>query len=85
MIMRSTGTHVLKSSNVELQGRMQLDITSVAPSAAKAKGAKQITPQVRIAESSPEFAVLEITCCCGSKINVRCEYANSKPGAEQVK
>jgi hypothetical protein len=40
---------------------------------------------VRIAESNSEFAVLEITCSCGSKINVRCEYANSKPGAEQVK
>lgn len=83
--MRSTGTHVLKSGSVEMQGRMQLDIASVGPAAAKAKGTKQITPQVRIAESSPEFAVLEITCCCGSKINVRCEYANSKPGAEQVK
>jgi hypothetical protein len=85
MIMRSTGTHVLKSGSVELQGRMQLDIASVAPGAAKTKGAKQITPQVRIAESSPEFAVLEITCFCGSKINVRCEYANSKTGTEQVK
>ena len=83
--MRSTGTHVLKSGSVELQGRMQLDIASVAPGAAKTKGAKQITPQVRIAESSPEFAVLEITCSCGSKINVRCEYANSKPTTEQVK
>ncbi len=79
--MRSTGTHVLKGGNVELLGRMQLDIASVAQAAVKAKGTKQITPQVRIAESNPEFAVLEITCCCGSKINVRCEYANSKPVA----
>jgi len=83
--MRSTGTHVLKSSNVELQGRLRLDIASVEPGAAKAKGAKQITPQVRIAESCPEFAVMEITCSCGSKINVRCEYANSKSTTEQVK
>jgi hypothetical protein len=85
MIMRSTGTHVLKSSNVELQGRLQLDIASPPPGVAKAKGAKLITPQVRIVENSPEFAVMEITCSCGSKINVRCEYANSKPTTEQVK
>jgi len=33
---------------------------------------------VRIVESQPEFAVIEITCSCGTGIYLRCEYAGAK-------
>jgi len=71
---RKTG-NVLKSSEVELQGSFHLDIGPVPASPQQTNGAPA-TPQVHIVENHPDFAVLEITCSCGTKSHIRCEYTN---------
>jgi len=72
---------ILRSDEVKLEGRVQLHAkhprsAEGRPQDANAASAKQ---QVRILESHPEFAVIELTCRCGAKTYLRCEYA----GAEQ--
>jgi len=37
---------------------------------------------VNIVENQPEFAVIEITCSCGTKTYIRCEYAAAESLAE---
>ena len=73
---------ILKADHVELEGRFHLDVAQPQPGQTKAKSATLATPQVCIVENQPEFAVIEITCSCGTKTHLRCEYADAKPSAE---
>jgi hypothetical protein len=36
-------------------------------------------PQACILENTGEYVVLEVTCACGRKSHVKCEYATSEP------
>ena len=70
---------VLKSSDVKLEGRFRLDANQgVSSSAGERSTASVLSPaQVRIVENNSEFAVIEVTCGCGVKTHIRCEYANT--------
>ncbi|MHC4748205.1 MAG: hypothetical protein ACYS18_12960, partial [Planctomycetota bacterium] len=46
------------------------------------KSTTSVQPQARILESRPDFAVIEITCSCGKKTNLRCEYAPDQSSDE---
>ncbi len=72
---------VLKASDIKLNGQFRLDIAQDSP-----RRTKDLSkPQVRITESHPDFAVVEVTCCCGSKTYVRCDYTVSQaPKAQQT-
>ena len=80
--MAKAAGHILKGSNVKLEGPFHLNTEDVAPGSAKGKDVASATPQVSIVENQPEFAVIEITCSCGTKTYIRCEYAAAKPLAE---
>ncbi|UCC99975.1 MAG: hypothetical protein JSW66_08850 [Phycisphaerales bacterium] len=78
--MIKTSGRILKSKDVELEGQYRLD-------AAPAKGPEtgplptQTTPvskQARILENHPEYAVVEVTCSCGARMVLRCEYAGEQ-------
>jgi hypothetical protein len=81
--MAKAAGNILKGHDVKLEGQFHLDVGPVQPPT----GGKNATspalaaPKVRIVENQPEFAVIEVTCCCGMKTNLKCEYAGSKtPG-----
>jgi hypothetical protein len=80
--MEGVQGRVLKADHVELEGQFHLDVAQPQPGQAKAKNVTSATPQVSIVESQPEFAVIEITCSCGTKTYLRCQYADAKPSAE---
>jgi len=80
--MAKAAGHILKGSNVKLEGPFHLNTEEVAPGSAKGKDVASATPQVSIVENQPEFAVIEITCSCGTKTYVRCEYAAAESPAE---
>ena len=80
--MEKIAGHVLKSDEVELQGRFHLNVGQVAPGQAKQKFTASTTPQVRIVENHSEFAVIEINCSCGTKSYLRCEYADTLSSAD---
>jgi hypothetical protein len=82
-MVKATG-HILKSNDIELQGRFHLDVGQVTPTPAKGKNAALATPQVRIVESQPEFAVMKITCSCGTKTYIRCEYPDVRSSGQET-
>lgn len=74
-MVKSAG-RILKASDVELvEGQLTLSIVQPQP---KQPGTTLAEPQVRIVESQPDFAVIEITCSCGTGMNLKCEYAHTK-------
>ncbi len=81
--MKKTAGHILKGSDVKLEGQFHLDLGQVAPVRAKEKSVASVTPQAQIVENYPEFAVIEITCSCGTKTYLRCEYAGAESSADQ--
>ncbi len=76
--MTKTASQIIKKSDVKLEGKFTLDIVQPEPGQPKQPGTALVEPKVRIVESQPEFAVIEITCSCGTGMYLRCEYAGSK-------
>ena len=76
-MQKATG-RILKGCDIELQGRFHLDVGQIIPIPAKGKNVALATPQVRIVENQPEFTAIEITCSCGTKTYVRCEYTDAQ-------
>ena len=67
---------VLRSDKVKLEGQVQLK-TKQPQSTSSQKSVKQPVKAV-IIENHPEFAVIEVACCCGERIFLRCEYAGKE-------
>ncbi|NQT04030.1 MAG: hypothetical protein HQ580_18535 [Planctomycetes bacterium] len=79
--MREKSGRILKGSDVKLEGQFTLDIAQTQTNSPKQACTAVAGPKVRIVESQPGFAVLEITCSCGTAISLRCEYAGAEaPG-----
>ncbi len=76
--MTKTAKRIIKKSNVKLEGKFTLDIVQPEPDQPKQPGTALVEPQVRIVENQPEFAVIEITCSCGTGMSLKCEYAGAK-------
>ena len=72
--------HILKSEEVKLEGRFQLDEVQSQTAKGGPKERKEVSAikQVSILENHPEFAVIEVTCCCGERIYLRCDYAGQE-------
>ena len=68
---------ILKANDIKLEGQFHLDVEQTRAELQKDNSAILSTPQVRITETQSDYAVIEVTCCCGSKTYVRCDYANS--------
>ena len=76
--MTKAARRIIKKSNVKLEGKFTLDIAQPEPDQPKQPGTALAEPRVRIVENQPEFAVIEITCSCGTGMYLRCEYAGAK-------
>jgi hypothetical protein len=66
---------VLKSDEVEIDGRCHLDIgRRVSP--AQAGKNNSVAVKARILDNTSEYALIELICSCGKKTLVRCEYGD---------
>lgn len=83
--MIQVAARVLRADSVKVEGRLSLDLSQSHPQPQKAKNAVSVKPQVRILENHPDFAVIEITCSCGTKTNLRCEYAAAESTVDTPK
>jgi hypothetical protein len=75
--MQKAAGHILKSSEVKLEGQIRLDPRFRGDRLAPAQAG------VRIVESHPEFAVIEVVCCCGARTYLKCQYAGGAEGSGQ--
>jgi hypothetical protein len=78
--MPKTAGHIIKEEDVKLEGQFRLDVTNMQSPMGKPEqtASALVTPQVRIAQSQPEFAVIEVTCSCGRRTDLRCEYTGAR-------
>jgi hypothetical protein len=78
--MVRTSGRILKSDDVKLEGQYHLDAAQAefAAGEPQQRSAVLAAPQVRISENHPEYAVIEVTCSCGTKMCLRCEYAGAQ-------
>lgn len=83
--MQKTTGRIIKSDQVKLEGRLQLDVPQVQPNLPKGATTAPVTQQAHIVESHPEFAVIEIICSCGRSTYLKCEYTESESPAEAAK
>jgi hypothetical protein len=80
--MPQTVGRILKGSDVNIEGRYQLGLGNTA-AAPNGRNINLPAPQVRIVEKQPAFAVIELTCSCGQKTRIRCDYPDPNAPAEQ--
>jgi len=74
--MRRKVIRVLKKGQVKFGGSVKLEggaAGGVEPSSGPGGPTAQ---QARIVESNNEYAIIEITCSCGQKTHVQCNYSN---------
>jgi len=65
---------ILKGSDVRVEGQLRIETTHTGSRPPK-EGCRVSEPDVCIVKRHPEFAILEVTCSCGQKLYLRCEYA----------
>ena len=82
--MEKAARRILKSNKVKLEGRFRLKVGQGIPNAANKKNVASAEPQVRIMEKHPEFAAMEVTCCCGAKTHIRCEYTDAQSAEQET-
>jgi hypothetical protein len=75
--MAGISGRILKSDDVKLEGQFHLDPARAASAGdgPQHSGDVLAAPQVRVLENHPEYAVIEVTCTCGTSTRLRCEYA----------
>lgn len=77
--MEKAAGRILKNHTVKMEGLFRLKAGQTPQSSGRKKsGGASSPPQVRIVEKHPEFALLEVTCPCGEKTDIRCEYADAQ-------
>jgi len=75
--MIKTAGRILKSNDVKLEGQFHLEVTNAGLQVPKTQAAASSEPQVRVLENHPQYAVIEVTCGCGRKMSLKCEYATA--------
>lgn len=76
MIERSG--RILRSDDVELEGQYRLGLLPNESDASGQNSSDAVmgAPQARIVENGPTYAVVEVTCSCGARVCLRCEYSD---------
>jgi hypothetical protein len=82
--MIQTMNRVLKSDEVEIDGRCNLGISRTVSQAQPGKSGSIVAAKAKIIDNTSEYALIELICPCGKKTLVRCEYGNV-PAANQKK
>lgn len=72
--MQKAAASILKADEVIVEGRFCLNLDPPGQKSSSEILSRSVHPQVRLVEKNPDYAVMEITCSCGSKIRIRCDY-----------
>ncbi|MFA5424026.1 MAG: hypothetical protein WC374_09245 [Phycisphaerae bacterium] len=65
---------ILKSSDFEMAGKVQLPGFAANGSPSMKTAAVSSPAQAAVVENNSEFALIEVTCPCGQKTVIKCEY-----------
>lgn len=73
---------ILKVSEVEFEGTVTIELSPIAASPAAAQNTGSVPQSVNIVENTPEFALVEVTCSCGTKTLIKCQYPAATEATE---
>jgi hypothetical protein len=67
---------IIKGSDIKLEGTFHLDANQPASASVGTQRvpASSVPVSARIIESQPQYAIIEVTCSCGTKTHIRCEF-----------
>jgi len=72
--MEKNTERILKGNDVEISGCVQLGSITADPAGPAQAARLSASPQAEIIENTPDFALVEVTCPCGRKTRIKCEY-----------
>jgi hypothetical protein len=75
--MMQTMNRILKSDEVEIDGMCHLGIGHSVSSAQLNRNNNITAAKAKILDNNNEYALIELTCSCGQKTLVRCEYGET--------
>jgi len=67
--------HVLKANEVQFADPLRLPLDPTAPLETSVPTPASGPAHIRIVENHPKYALVEVTCSCGTTTQVRCDYA----------
>jgi hypothetical protein len=70
-----TMRRVLKADEVAVEGPLQLSIDPLTLPGGENPSSASAEARARIVQSHAQYAVIELTCPCGKKSYLRCDYA----------
>jgi len=75
---------ILKSDDVKLEGQFHLDAARAESARCRPQHRSEVlaAPQARILESHPGYAVVEVTCTCGTAMRLKCDYAGAQASGD---
>ncbi len=76
--MQKNQTNLLKSNEVKIEGQFHLDVGPTAAPPQQQANPNLAASHVRILENHPEYALIELTCTCGNKSHIKCQYEDPK-------
>ena len=77
---------IIRSDEVKLEGQVTLQMKQPqSPAQPSPQSTAKQPAAAEIVENHPEFAVIQVTCCCGEKMHLRCEFAGAETGAPKPK
>ncbi len=76
--MPQSTRRILKADDIELEGQFHLDISQSGPTPQNNNNTALSEPKAHIVEKQSEFVVIEVTCSCGIKTYLRCEYVKDQ-------
>ena len=65
---------VMKAGSVKLGGKVKLELNSDSSHKSPTASSHQCEPQARLTENNSECAMIEVTCSCGQRISIKCNY-----------
>jgi hypothetical protein len=83
--MNKVTGHILKGTDVKLEGQVRLDTQNSAKKPSVAKNTQSVTSQAHIVETNPDFVVIQITCSCGTKTLIKCNHTDGQPANQMSK
>ena len=73
--MGKTVGRILRGDDIKVEGTFQLGVMQSGVGSPPAAVVHSVEPGAFVIETNPEFTIIEVTCSCGTKTSVKCEYA----------
>jgi hypothetical protein len=76
--MSVTQSRILKNDSITVKGTHKISHKASTPAAGAGTAANKTQPKAEIIQKEPDFAIIEVTCGCGQKVQLRCDYSSAQ-------